>query len=403
MSTEAQDHPLLYADHKLDELRWYRGIGEEEIDDNVFDLGLHEITNLDDNSSTTVGYHARAHHPTPDADHDEVCAFYMRMDYSVDDFVYGFYFEIPETQGPAAGSAIKIMHRGKGDAVYVGVFNPDDYGVGYEAAMFKDGQQGFIATLQGSGGFAASVQNQQYCVGFEALTHDDGTNPFSGGTWATAYGMFYANNSIANAFLVRVSPYATLTNPQMRVTNNALRSVWEVLGNGETILAAPASTNVSTPHASPKLRMRGTWYSGGEGYRDAYIYNDATASTAQLKFYLGAEGAETLIANMMETGLVMNNLSITGASTLKLNDVTSTLNLNGGAVNNSGTITATGSADLYGFTNLFLLGTTIMLGGRRTITNHNDSGNDGDFCWDTNYAYFGIGGNSWKRVALSSW
>ena len=39
----------------------------------------------------------------------------------------------------------------------------------------------------------------------------------------------------------------------------------------------------------------------------------------------------------------------------------------------------------------------------KTPTSSNDTGNQGDICWDSNYLYICIATNSWKRIALSNW
>lgn len=50
-----------------------------------------------------------------------------------------------------------------------------------------------------------------------------------------------------------------------------------------------------------------------------------------------------------------------------------------------------------------LAGDTIEMAALRTITNSNDSGAQGEICFDANYAYFCVAVNTWKRVALSTW
>lgn len=48
-------------------------------------------------------------------------------------------------------------------------------------------------------------------------------------------------------------------------------------------------------------------------------------------------------------------------------------------------------------------GSTINLIERRTITNSNDPGKAGEVCFDTNYIYFCVTTNTWKRILMSSW
>jgi hypothetical protein len=41
--------------------------------------------------------------------------------------------------------------------------------------------------------------------------------------------------------------------------------------------------------------------------------------------------------------------------------------------------------------------------GTRTITNSNDTGEEGEICWDANYLYVCVGTDTWKRTALTTW
>lgn len=50
-----------------------------------------------------------------------------------------------------------------------------------------------------------------------------------------------------------------------------------------------------------------------------------------------------------------------------------------------------------------LAGDTLLMAALRTITNSNDSGTQGEVCFDANYAYFCVADDTWKRAALSTW
>ena len=39
----------------------------------------------------------------------------------------------------------------------------------------------------------------------------------------------------------------------------------------------------------------------------------------------------------------------------------------------------------------------------RTPSSATDTGNKGDFCWDTSYIYICTAHNVWKRVGISTW
>ena len=50
-----------------------------------------------------------------------------------------------------------------------------------------------------------------------------------------------------------------------------------------------------------------------------------------------------------------------------------------------------------------LAGDTIMIANQRTIVNSNDTGYQGEICYDSNYVYVCISDNVWKRTAISTW
>ena len=52
---------------------------------------------------------------------------------------------------------------------------------------------------------------------------------------------------------------------------------------------------------------------------------------------------------------------------------------------------------------LLLKGDTISLMQQRTITNSNDTGYAGEFCMDSNYFYYCVANDTWKRIALNTW
>ena len=52
---------------------------------------------------------------------------------------------------------------------------------------------------------------------------------------------------------------------------------------------------------------------------------------------------------------------------------------------------------------LMLGGDTILISTHRTITNSNDTGFQGEICYDANYMYVCVSDNLWKRIALNVW
>jgi hypothetical protein len=48
-------------------------------------------------------------------------------------------------------------------------------------------------------------------------------------------------------------------------------------------------------------------------------------------------------------------------------------------------------------------GDTLLVATQRTIVNSTDSGYAGEICIDSNYLYYCVADNTWKRIALNSW
>ena len=48
-------------------------------------------------------------------------------------------------------------------------------------------------------------------------------------------------------------------------------------------------------------------------------------------------------------------------------------------------------------------GKKLTVVGARTITNSNDTGTEGEICWDADYIYICVGTDTWKRVAIATW
>ena len=52
---------------------------------------------------------------------------------------------------------------------------------------------------------------------------------------------------------------------------------------------------------------------------------------------------------------------------------------------------------------VYVNGSTLRLCNRRTVTNSNDPGYPGEVCFDSNYIYFCVATDTWKRLLMSSW
>jgi hypothetical protein len=279
------------------------------------------------NSETTpvsVAYRNRIFAP-PYNTATENSAMYCNLNHraaNLTDNINCLYMENDADQSQTGGSLIKIIQRGNGDAVYVALMGNasalgSGSGYGYEAAMFgglhSDGtsdkqENGFLGSFQGSGGFTESRKKQSNSIPFHALVHDDGVNPTTPDLWATNYGLFYANNSLANAFRVRVSQYAQ-NYPQFHISDSSLRSVWAAYGDGTTYIDGEASTGGDTYHPSPEFRLRGTYWSGSAStYQDTVLKTFVSSGgVPSLYVYTGATGAPTLVTTFNATGQSLQN------------------------------------------------------------------------------------------------
>jgi hypothetical protein len=296
------------------------------------DLFVHQratISNLDA-TPTTVGFNNRMYHP-PSSYTTEVAGLYLRTDHSVGQLVYGIYGEVDALQSQTGGSFLKVLHKGLGDACYVGMLGNGNSGYGYEAAMFGGTQttggsigadkqeNGFLASFQGSGGFSASRKQQSNTVGFHALVHDDATNPTTPDLWATNYGLFYANNSLANAFRVRVSSYANTGNAQIALSDSSLRNLFVVYGTGETHLIGAEALVGSQNQPSPEFHLRGRyWNSGTPASRDVIVKNVLAAGASQEYHYYGDPASPTLGWIGLSTGIDLQAHALTQAASITL-------------------------------------------------------------------------------------
>lgn len=53
--------------------------------------------------------------------------------------------------------------------------------------------------------------------------------------------------------------------------------------------------------------------------------------------------------------------------------------------------------------NFSITGNTLKIADDRTITNANDTGVQGEICWDSSYIYVCTATDTWKRVAIATW
>lgn len=305
------------------------------------ELKLESTGNLERPTPTSVGYFMRPTIPTSSLA-SEVSAIYIRAEHSPNDqetdFIYGLYGEIVEGQSLVGGSMTKVIHRGLGDAHYVALFNPSG-GFGYEAAMFDDYENGFIATYQGSGGFQESEPNQPNCVGFQALQSDDGVNP----GFVPSAGLFLANNSTGNSFTVRASTFADPGQVQFRVADSNYDNRWSVFTSGEQHMIAVTASSGDTLKNSPQFVLRGNYYnsSSGSSYpvQAALIAESTADAGAKLRINLGEPGSETLSLYVNTSSVDMQNHDIETVDKLGFVSGNVGIDLQTTSISNAGNIT----------------------------------------------------------------
>jgi hypothetical protein len=271
----------------------------------------------------------------------ENTAAYCKLDHrnpGVADFIYCLYFENDADQNLAGGAPIKIMQRGNGDGMYIAIIGSgasQTSGYGYEAAMFGGAvgggvykqENGFLASFQGSGGFGESVKVQENSVGFHMLVHDDGTNPKNPTDWNTNYGLFYANNALNNAFVDRVSEFATAGFAHFKLMDHDQHPFWEIYDDGQQHMhSLPATAGVVT-RDSPIIMLEGSYWDAGAAHETTIkIQNDVNtqvaATASNLNFSNGTPGAEHLICVLDETGFDMQghnlaNVGITATAEIR--------------------------------------------------------------------------------------
>jgi hypothetical protein len=244
---------------------------------NVLVLGNQTLTNL---HGDTVRYSSELY-PFATGVAAETTSLYIKSDpnpagsYSNE---FGIYGEVTSNQVNGNGGFMKIIHYGKGDAVYNAIYNG---GFGYEAATFSDSSTGFLGSFQ-TGAGANSVM-------FDALWQN---------TTIPNFGMFYASQSTANAFTIQKYTTAPDGNAQLRLLENSLgRNRWSVYNNGNERLESLAATAGTTTVTSPEFRLRGAYWTGSANQdTDAVLKNTVltTTPTTEFRISLGNVGSETL-------------------------------------------------------------------------------------------------------------
>jgi hypothetical protein len=279
-------------------------------------IGLATTGNLE-STPVTVGYGIKLETP-PVNFATETAAIYVRpkQKESGDTFNYGIYGEIDENQSQVGGGITKVIHKGAGDAHYVALMC-SGAGFGYEGAMFKNGENAFIATWQGALGFSESELNQANCVGFQALVADDGVDP----QFVPNYGLFFANNSPGHGVTIRQSKFAERGQVQLRITDDGYRGLFHVFGNGEThLIAITASLSAGFDQPSPKLALRAHYFSGSSQPVQTTFHTHLTGSGPHAQLYIrqGTPGSEVLSLIITTASLDMQGHNVIAVDRLQM-------------------------------------------------------------------------------------
>lgn len=178
---------------------------------------------------------------------------------------FGVYLEVTENQEDTEAGAIKVIHRGAGDAIYVALF--DDTGVALESASFANGSKGIISTNQKTQpGNGTDFGNSTL---FQGVWGDDGTG---GSTTAANFGVVYAARSLGNAFRVQMQD-ETATGfawgqPEFRISNFYLQRDHFIVHNNGEIHARNRRAGSAFNWDPPRIRLFGSFLNPTTGVAD---------------------------------------------------------------------------------------------------------------------------------------
>lgn len=358
-----------YEDKKNHYLNWHNDSDRDDVDGDarLARIGRQVQNNIEATPVTVATNIVLESVPTGTDGATETAALYIKHEHGdtgSTEFVNGIYGEVSENQSWVGGAFTKVIHRGAGDCHYVALLGDDSYsggqqsgnggGFGYEAAMFRDQQTGFLASFQGLGAagepFPESIQKQDDCVAFHALVHDDSTDPTTAADGQEAFtatntALFYANNSLSNAFVARVSEYATVGLPQFKLMDTDQNILWAVYGDGQQHIYGSAASSGSQNEDSTSLILRGFYWDGdsSEPHQTLLTHHVSGAPTpvGDFRIYIGEPSSETLIgqfstaADGSNAGLNMQNNVLYAVGTTTMTGAN--INLTGNTAASAGT------------------------------------------------------------------
>ena len=251
----------------------------------------------------------------------ESAALYCRIDPTEGsaDQKIGFYFEVTDAQQDTEAAAMKAVHQGAGDCIYVACFNS---GPSYESASFYNGNRGIISTNQFEQ--PGGTTDFTYSTLFQGVWGYDGTG---GSTTPAAYGMFYAALSLGNSFRTRLQDSAATGfawgRTEIAITEYDLaRDRFQVYNNGVTRLLSTKATAASTEEAAPSLALYGSFWDGLGANDKSILFQPAmdVAGDPSLTISLGDAGLEAPVLDISLSELDVNSLAINNAASIDVGD-----------------------------------------------------------------------------------
>lgn len=263
--------------------------------------GAFTIANLE-SSPRTVRYTQRLYQQ-PLAGADETAALYARVDPSPNEpQTVGLYLEITDNQADTQGAAVKLIHRGHGDGLYIAQYGVG--GAGIEVASFVDGSKGYISTLQ------VDAPNSTL---FNALWQQPSIPNF---------GAFYADQVPGHAYTARKYAGSLDGVAQFRVTEFDFGvDRWSVFNDGATAQHSMPATPETPQRDSPELRLFGSEYSDGVAHDVELVMKIVVTApgSRQLRIYGNSVAGSTLLAIWdfaggldLQLGSLVNVASIQG-------------------------------------------------------------------------------------------
>ncbi|HEX7273130.1 MAG TPA: hypothetical protein VF420_13365 [Casimicrobiaceae bacterium] len=216
-------------------------------------VGTGTILNSDPINPSVVRFAARGYMPALVGGTSETAHFFARVDPTLaDPQQAAIYIDITAAQLDTQGPAIKVIHAGAGDGIYVAMVGGN--GSGYECATWVDGTRGYISTIQVDGLANSTL--------FNALW-DQPTVPNSG--------MFLADRSPGNAYTVVTRTGANPGQTQIRILDQAAgRNHFAAYTDGSVQLDPDAATGGGDV-ASPEERVFASSWDGVAAQPNGFV------------------------------------------------------------------------------------------------------------------------------------